>query len=66
MVRRDCGFSTKTWGCALRHEEKYFNHDDLADVWRSAQRRRFDDLYVLLAQLFKHRPQLKLSLFFWR
>jgi hypothetical protein len=42
------------------------NDNDLAEVWRSAQRRRFDDLYLLLVRLLKHRPQLKLSIFFWR
>jgi hypothetical protein len=43
----------------------YLLYDDLGEVWRSARRRPFDS-YSLLAWLFEHLPQLKLSRFFWR
>jgi hypothetical protein len=45
----------------MRHERHDFDHDDLAEIWRSAQHRRTEDVYSWFANIFKKRLQLKSS-----
>jgi hypothetical protein len=47
-------FSEHSWRCAM--------HDDnLAEIWRSAQRRRADDIYSWFTHFFQRQRRLKSS-----
>jgi hypothetical protein len=43
----------------VHYDESNFNGNDVAEIWRSAQRRRSSDLYALFANLWRIRPHIK-------
>jgi hypothetical protein len=43
----------------VQYDESDFNGNDVAEIWRSAQRRRASDVYVLFANLSRIRPRIK-------
>ncbi|MDX6559689.1 MAG: hypothetical protein QOF72_2738 [Blastocatellia bacterium] len=45
----------------MQHERRYYVDDNLADIWRSAQHRRADDIYSWLTHFLDTRRQLKSS-----
>lgn len=40
----DSVFSELLWSCAMQNAEGHFEQDDLAEIWRSAQHRRTEDV----------------------
>ncbi len=44
----------------MRYDKSDFNGNDVAEIWRSAQRRRSSDVYALFADLSRMRPRIKL------
>jgi hypothetical protein len=45
----------------MQHERRDYDDDNLAEVWRSAQHRRSDDIYFWFTHFLETRPQLKSS-----
>jgi hypothetical protein len=43
----------------VQYDESDFNGNDIAEIWRSAQRRRSSDVYALFANLSRARPHIK-------
>jgi hypothetical protein len=43
----------------MQHERRDLDDDDLAEIWRSAQRRRTEDLHSWFTHTFRIRRQLK-------
>jgi hypothetical protein len=43
----------------MQHERHDLDGDDLAEIWRSAQHRRTEDVYSWFTNIFKKRQQLK-------
>jgi len=45
----------------MQHEQHDCDGDNLAEIWRSAQHRRCDDIYFWFAHFLETRRQLKSS-----
>jgi hypothetical protein len=43
----------------MRHERRDYDDDSLAEIWRSAQHRRTDDIYSCFAYFLENRRQLR-------
>ena len=41
----------------MQHEQHDYNDDDLADIWRGAQRRRTEYIYSLFTHFFERQRQ---------
>ena len=55
-------FSPKIlWSYAMPHEQHGYEENNLADIWRSAQRRRTADIYSWFTHFFERHRQLKSS-----
>jgi len=48
-----------SWSCAMQNERRDFDQDDLAEIWRSAQHRRSEDLGRWLLQYFERQRLIK-------
>ncbi|MEA2913133.1 MAG: hypothetical protein QOJ15_5214 [Bradyrhizobium sp.] len=45
----------------MQHERRDYDDDNLAEIWRSAQHRRSDDIYFWFTHFLETRRQLKSS-----
>jgi hypothetical protein len=54
----NCVFSEYLRSCAVQ-QERHNLGDDFAEIWRSAQRRRSDDVYFWFTNIFEKRWQFK-------
>jgi hypothetical protein len=43
----------------MQHEQNNFEQDDLAEIWRSAQHRRTEDVYSWFTHIFEKRRKFK-------
>lgn len=45
----------------MQHKQRDYDDDDFAEIWRSAQHRRTEDIYLWFTHWFRRQRQLKPS-----